>query len=58
MTEKKFFSLEFVDASIDRLNLRPFDGDRPSCLAGISLLSSDSNLHQHGLYLPAFTRKL
>ena len=42
------FSLDFIDESVSRLNIQPCDGDRPSCLRGISLQSSDSNLHQHG----------
>ena len=48
MTEKKMFSLDFIDESIRRLNIQPCDGDRPSCLRGVSLQSQDSNLHQHG----------
>jgi hypothetical protein len=48
VTEKKMFSLDFIDESVSRLNIQPCDGDRPSCLRGISLQSSDSNLHQHG----------
>ena len=34
-----------------RLNLRSFDGDRPSSLSSVSLTASDNNLHQHGKYL-------
>ena len=48
MTEKKMFSLDFIDESVRCINIQPCDGDRPSCLRGISLQSSDSNLHQHG----------
>ena len=29
-------------------NMRYCDGDKPSSLSGISLATSDSNLHQHG----------
>lgn len=50
VTEKKIFSLDFIDESVSRLNIQACDGDRPSCLKGISLQSSDSNLHQHGWY--------
>ena len=53
MFERKMFSLDFIDESVSRLNIQPCDGDRPSCLRGISLQSSDSNsnLHQHGWQL-------
>ena len=50
MTERKLFSLEFIDSSFIQLNLRSFDGDHPIRLEGISLTSSESNLHQHGWF--------
>lgn len=46
--DQKLFSLDYIDSSFKKLNLRPFDGDRPSPLKGISLGTCDSNLHQHG----------
>ena len=49
--EKRLFTLEFIDESFKKLNLRIFDGDKPSPLNGISLTSVDSNLRQHGKYL-------
>lgn len=50
VVEKKLFSLDYIDSSFKTLNLRSFDGDRPSSLKGISLATTDSNLHQHGKY--------
>lgn len=47
--EEKLFTLEMVDDSIRRLNLRLCDGDKPSPLTGISLTARDSNLRQHGM---------
>lgn len=47
---KKLFSLEFIDNGFKRLNLRSFDGEKPSTLIGVNLTSTDSNLHQHGIY--------
>ena len=46
--EKKMFTLKEIDECLQRLNLRPFDGDKPSSLSGISFAVSDSNLQQHG----------
>ena len=46
---KKLFSLNFIDDGFKKLNLRSFDGDKPSTLIGVSLTSCDSNLHQHGM---------
>ena len=46
--DQKLFSLGYIDSAFNKLNLRSFDGDRPSPLKGISLATSDSNLHQHG----------
>ena len=48
MTEQKLFSLDDIDDGFKGLNLRSCDGDHPSALRGISLMSNDSNLHQHG----------
>lgn len=48
MVEQKLFSLEYLDSSFKKLNLRPFDGDMPSILVGVSLDTCDSNLCQHG----------
>ena len=48
MVDQKLFSLDYIDSSFKKLNLRPFDGDMPSILAGISLGTCDSNLNQHG----------
>ena len=47
--DKKLFSLNFIDDGFKKLNLRSFDGDKPSTLIGVSLMSCDSNLHQHGM---------
>ena len=47
--DKKLFSLTFIDDGFKKLNLRSFDGDKPSTLSGVSLTSCDSNLHQHGM---------
>ena len=44
--EQKLFTLKDIDECIEGLNLRLFDGDKPS-LSGVSLASLDSNL-QHG----------
>ena len=49
MIDKKLFSLTFIDDGFKKLNLRSFDGDKPSTLSGVSLTSCDSNLHQHGM---------
>lgn len=49
MSDRKIFTLKNVDDSLKMLNIRPFDGDTPSPLLGISLLTIDSNLHQHGM---------
>ena len=48
MVEQKNFTLDLIDAHFKRLNLRFFDGDKPSVLAGVSLTVTHSNLHQHG----------
>lgn len=48
MVDQKMFTLDIIDEHIKRLNIRSFDGDKPSMLAGISLTATDSNLHQHG----------
>jgi len=48
VTERKLFTLDCVDDHIKKLNVRFFDGEKPSTLSGISLASCDSNLHQHG----------
>ena len=42
------FTLQDVDESIKGLNLRLFDGDKPSSLSGVSLNTCDGNLQQHG----------
>ena len=47
--QKKLFTLEFIDESLKKLNLRMFDGDKSSPLSGLSLTSTDANLHQHGI---------
>ena len=49
MVEQKLFTLDFVDEQFKNLNLRLFDGDKPSPLAGLTLTTSDSNLRQHGM---------
>lgn len=46
--EQKLFTLEFIDEQFRSLNLRFFDGDKPSPLAGLVLTTPDSNLRQHG----------
>ena len=46
---KKLFTLTSVDEGIMKLNIRSFDGDKPSSLSAVSLTSFDSNLHQHGM---------
>ena len=46
---KKLFSLDLIDDGFKKLNLRSFDGDKPSPLIGVSLASCDANLHQHGM---------
>lgn len=48
IVDQKLFTLSFLDESIMKLNVRPFDGDKPSILVGVSLTTGDSNLHQHG----------
>ena len=48
VADKRLFSLDFIDISVDNLNIHPCDGDRPSILKGISFHASDSNMHQHG----------
>lgn len=48
VVEKKLFTLSFIDEGIMKLNIRSFDGDRPSSLSAVSLTTTDSNLHQHG----------
>ena len=48
--EQKLFTLKDIDENIEGLNLRLFDGDKPSPLSGVSLTTSDSNLHQHGMF--------
>ena len=48
VVDEKLFSLRFIDEGMNKLNLRPCDGDKPSQLSGISLATVDSNLHQHG----------
>ena len=35
--EQKVFTLKDIDESIEGLNLRLFDGDKPSPLSGVSL---------------------
>ena len=42
--DKKLFSLTFIDDGFKKLNLRSFDGDKPSTLSGVSLTSC-----QHGM---------
>ena len=46
VVDTKLFSLK---NDFKKLNLRSFDGDKPSTLIGISLTCCDSNLHQHGM---------
>lgn len=57
MIDQKIFTLKDVDENMQEVNVRLFDGDKPSPLSGISLTTSDSNLHQHGLcmYLCSIT---
>lgn len=47
--EKKLFTLAFLDEEMKKLNVRSWDGDKPSPLSGVTLQSADSNLHQHGI---------
>ena len=49
--DKKLVTLDFIDDGFKKLNLHSCDGDKPSPLAGISLTTNDSNLHQHGITL-------
>ena len=51
MIDHKLFSLEFIDEQFKSLNLRLFDGDKPSPLSGLSLTTTDSNLRQHGTFI-------
>lgn len=51
MNDQKLFSLNFIDDGLMTLNIRSFDGDKPSTLAGVILTSCDSNLHQHGAHI-------
>lgn len=53
MVDQKMFTLSIIDDFLKGLNLRPFDGDKPSPLIGISLTTIDSNLHQHGMCIGA-----
>lgn len=46
--DKKLFTIEDIDKGFKDLNIRTFDGDRPSSIIGVVLSSVDSNLHQHG----------
>ena len=48
VVDKKLFTLNFIDDGFKKLNLRSFDGDKPSALSSVSLTCRDSNLHQHG----------
>lgn len=48
--DQKLFTLEDIDDGFKKLNLRFFDGDKPSPLVGISLITPSSNLQQHGNY--------
>ncbi|CAI8047453.1 hypothetical protein GBAR_LOCUS26222 [Geodia barretti] len=56
--DKKLFSLTFIDDGFKKLNLRSFDGDKPSTLSGVSLTSCDSNLHQHAMQMWTLARFL
>lgn len=47
--DQKLFSLSYIDDGIKRLNVRSYDGDKPSTFEGVSLSTCDSNLHQHGI---------
>lgn len=50
VSEQKLFTLEFIDEQFEKLNLRLFEGDKPSPLAGLVLTTTDSNLRQHGMF--------
>lgn len=50
VVDEKMFTLDTIDNLIKGLNLRSFDGDKPSLLNGINLTTIDSNLHQHGIH--------
>lgn len=56
MIDLKLFSLDYIDDGMRKLNLRTFDGDKPSTLIGVSLTSCDSNLHQHGMITSTCTQ--
>ena len=51
---QKLFTLEDIDNGLKTLNIRPFDGDKPSSVASIPLTTNDSNLHQHGVCVCVF----
>ncbi len=48
VVDQKLFTLEFIDKKFEELNIRSFDGDKPSPLSGVNLNIVDSNLRQHG----------
>lgn len=48
VVDQKLFTLEFIDQGIKDLNLRFFDGDKPSPLSGVNLNTVDTILRQHG----------
>ena len=48
VVDQRLFTLEFIDDSLKKLNLRFCDGDKPSPLAGVNFTTVDSNLRQHG----------
>lgn len=37
-----------IDVSIQNINIRLFDGDKPSPLSGVKVSTVDSTLNQHG----------
>ena len=46
--DEKLFTIADIDEGFKNLNIRTFDGDKPSSIAGVTLTTVDSNLHQHG----------
>ena len=44
--------IDDIDKGFKDLNIRAFDGDKPSSIIGVSLSTVDSNLHQHGKVCP------
>jgi hypothetical protein len=54
----KLFTIKDIDEGFKSLNIRFFDGDKPSSLASVSLNTVDSNLHQHAMQMWTFARFL